>query len=110
MYNRWQEAERRLEQSPAPPRQLLTYQEMGGHVRRPDVDEQAPPSTAMTDPQGPPVLLTPLNQPTHLGATGSPQVPQLTSHHSASETSQETVGREESMESDSQAESDSQDQ
>ncbi len=105
MYNRWKEAEERLRQLPAPPRQLPTHQEMGGHVHRPDMDEQAPPSTTTADPQGPPVLPTPLNQPARLGATGSPQAPQLTPHRSASETSQETLGREEAMESDSLSES-----
>ena len=100
MYNRWREAEDRLSQLP-------THREMGGHVRRPDTNE---PSTTMADPQGPPVLPTPLNQPARLGATGSPQAPQLTPHRSASETSQETLGREEAMESDSSSESESQGQ
>ncbi len=56
------------------------------------------------------MLSTPLNQPARLGATSSPQAPQFMPHRSASETSQETVGREEIMESDSQAESESQEQ
>ncbi len=49
-------------------------------------------------------------QPAQLGATRSPQAVQLTLHRSAGETSQETLGREEAMESDSQAESESQEQ
>ncbi len=110
MYNRWRKAEDRLSQLPTPPRQLPTHQEMGGHVRRPDMDKQAPPSTITADPQGPPVLPTPLNQPARLSATGSPQAPQLTPHRSASDTSQETLGREEDMESDSPSESESQEQ
>ena len=108
MYNRWKEAEEMLRESPAPPRQLPSHQEMGGHVRLPATDEQAPPSTTTTDPQESFVLPVPVVRSNQLGATGSPQAPKLTPHRSASDTSQETLGREEAMESDSQAESESQ--
>ncbi len=107
MFNQWREAEDRLNKLTTPTRQLPMHREMGGHVRRPDTDE---PSTTIADPQGPPVLPTPLNQPACVGPASSPQAPQLMPHRSASETSQETVGREETMESDSPSESESQDQ
>ncbi len=83
---------------------------MGGHIRLPAAEGRASLPATAGDPQGPPVLSTPLNQPARLGATSSPQAPQFMPHRSASETSQETVGREEIMESDSQAESESQEQ
>ena len=56
------------------------------------------------------MLPIPIDQPARLGATSSPQASQLAPHCSASETSQETLGRKEAMESDSQAESESQEQ
>ena len=80
------------------------------HIRLPITEGRASHSAATADPQGRPVLLTPLHQPARLGATGSPQAPQLTPHRSASETSQETLGQEEAMESDSPSESESQEQ
>ena len=111
MYKRWKEVECQLKWALASPSQLPSHQEMGGHhLRLPATEGRASHSTATAQPQGPPVLPTPLNQPARLGATGSPQAPQLTPHRSASETSQETVGREEDMESDSLSESGSQEQ
>ena len=110
MYNRWREAEDRLSQLPAPTRQLPSHQGMGGYVYVPAAEGQASHPAMARDPQGPPVLPTPPNRPARLGATNSQHAPQLTPHRSASETSQETVGREEAMESDSQAESESQEQ
>ena len=110
MYKRWKEAEKQLQRALASPSRLPSHQEMGGHIYVPAAEGQASRFAAAKDPQGPPVLPTPLNQPARFGATSSPQAPQLTPHRSASETSQETVGREEAMESDSQAESESQDQ
>ncbi len=110
MYKRWKEAENQLKRALASPSRLPSHQEMGGHIYVPAAEGQASRFATAKDPQGPPVLPTPLNQPARLGATSSPQAPQLTPHRSASETSQETVGREEVMESDSQAESESQEQ
>ncbi len=83
---------------------------MGGHIRFPATDGQASPFATTADPQRSSVLPIPIAQSGHSGASGSPQAPQLTPHLSASETSQETIGREEAMESDSQAESESQEQ
>ena len=110
MYNQWKEAEDKLKRALASPIRLPSHQEMGGHVYLSAAEGQASHSATVGDPQEPPVLPTPLNQPVRLGATNSPQAPQLTPHRSASETSQETVGREEAMESDPQTESESQEQ
>ena len=110
MYKRWREADSQLKRALASPSRLPSHQEMGGHIYVPATEGQTSRSATAKDSQGPPVFPTPLNQPGRFGTTSSPQAPQLTPHRSASETSQETVGREEAMESDSQAESDSQDQ
>ena len=110
MYNRWKEAEEKLKRAQTSSNRLPSHQEMGGHIYLSAAEGQASHSATAGEPQGPPVLPTPLNQPTRLGATGSPQAPQLTPHRSASETSQETLGREEAMESDSSSESESQEQ
>ncbi len=110
MYNRWKEAEERVKRAQASSNRLPSHQEMGSHIYLSAAEGQASHSAATADPQGPPVLPTPLIQPARLGATGSPQAPQLTPHRSASETSQETLGREEAMESDSLSESESQEQ
>ncbi len=107
LHKKWREAEDQLKWL----RRLPSHQEMGGHhIRLPITEGRAFHSAATVDPQGPPVLPTPLNQPVRSGAIGSPQAPQLTPHRSASETSQETLGREEAMESDSPSESESQEQ
>ncbi len=110
MYKRRKEAEKQLQEALESPRQLPSHQEMGGHVYVPTAAGQTSHSATARDPQGPPVLPTPLKRPARYGATSSPQAPQLTPHRSASETSQETVGQGEAMDSHSQAESESRDQ
>ncbi len=110
LYKRWREAESQLTRLQASSSRLPSHHEMGGHIRLPAAEGQASLSVTAGDPQGPPVLPTPLNQPARLDTTSSPQAPQLMPHCSASKTSQETLGREETMESDSQAESESQEQ
>ena len=98
LYRKWREGEDQLKRL----QRLPSHHEMGGHhLRLPTTEGRASHSAATADSQGPPVLPTPLDQPARLDATGSPQAPQLTPHRSASETSQETLGREEAMESDS---------
>ena len=64
----------------------------GGHIYLSVAEGRVSHSATAGDPQEPPVLPTPLNQPARLGATNSPQAPQLIPHRSGSETSQETVG------------------
>ncbi len=60
--------------------------------------------------QGPPALSPYVDQPAHLGATNSPQTPQLAPLRSASVMSQEQVDPEEAMEADAQARSGSEKQ
>ena len=107
LYGRWQEAEAKLKQLQGQPSSHLpTHCEMGGHhIRLPAAEGRASHSATAGDPQRPSVMPISSDQPAHLGATSSPQASQLAPHRSASETSQETLGREEAMESDSQAES-----
>ncbi len=83
---------------------------MGGHIRLPAAEGRASHSATTEDPQRPSVLLIPIDQSAQPGTASFSQAPQLTPHRSASETSQETLGREEAIESDSQAESESQEQ
>ena len=107
LLRKWREVDAQLKRL----QRLPSHQEMGGHhIRLPMTEGRTYHPAATADPQGPPVLPTPLNQPARSGATSSPQAPQLMPQRSASETSQESVGREEAMESDSQAESESQEQ
>ncbi len=84
---------------------------MGGHhIHLPAAEGRASHSATTGEPQRPSVLPIPTDQPAHLGTTSSPQTSQLAPQRSASETSQETLGQEEAMESDSQAKSESQEQ
>ncbi len=101
LHKRWREAEDKLKRVQG----LPSHQEMGGHIRLPVSDGPASPSTSTVGPRRSFVLPIPVAQSGKLGPTSSPQAPQP--HRSASETSQETLGREEAMESDSQAESES---
>ncbi len=112
LYGRWQEAEAKLKQLQGQPSSHLpTHHEMGGHhIRLPAAEGRASHSATAGDPQRPSVMPISSDQPAHLGATSSPQASQLAPHRSANETSQETLGREEAMECDSQAESESQEQ
>ena len=111
LYKRWREAEGQLKRLQGSfSSRLPSPHEIGGHIRLPAADGQASHSAMAGDPQRPSVLPIPIDQPAHLGATSSPQAPQLTPHRSDSETSQETLGREEAMESNSQAESEFQEQ
>ena len=101
LYKRWREAEGQLKQlQGSSSSRLPSHHEMGGHISLPAADGRASHSATAGDPQRPSVLPIPIDQPAHLGATSSPKAPQLTPHRSACKTSQETLGREEAMESD----------
>ncbi len=108
LYNRWKGAEGKLKQSQRQSTSRLpSHHEMGGHIRLPAAKGRASHSAVTADPQRPSVLPIPIDQSIQQGTASFQQAPQLTPHRSASETSQETLGREEAMESDSQAESES---
>ena len=109
LYKWWREAESQLKRLQASSGRLPSHHEMGGHIRLPAAEGRASHSATTEDPQSPSVLPIPIDQSAQPGTASFSQAPQLMPHRSASETSQETLGREEAMES-SQAESESQEQ
>ncbi len=112
LWNWLQAAENKLTQSPGQASSHLpSHREMGGHqIRLPAAEDMTSRSIATGESRRPSVLSTSVDQPAHSGAISSLQPSHLAPHHSASETSQQTLGQEEAMESDSQAESESQEQ
>ena len=111
LYNRWKEAEEKMKQLQVPPSRLPSHQEMGGHhIRLPPAEGRASHSATTGALQRPSELPVPANQPAQLEDTSFSQAVKLTPQRLTSETSQETVGRQEATESDSQAESESQEQ
>ncbi len=108
LWARLQAAENKLKQSQLQSHSHLpSHREMGGHrTYLPAEEGRASHSATAGELQRPSVLTTPADQPAHLGATSSLHTSQLVLHHSASKT----LGQEKAMESDSQAESESQEQ
>ncbi len=100
-----------MKQLQVPPSRLPSHQEMGGHhIRLPPAEGRASHSATTGALQRPSELPVPANQPAQLEDTSFSQAVKLTPQRLTSETSQETVGRQEATESDSQAESESQEQ
>ncbi len=112
LWNRLQAAENKLRQSQGQASSHLpSHREMGGHrTCLPAGEGQVSRSITTEESQRHSVLSTSADQPASLEATSSPQTSQRAPYRSASAMSQEPLDQEEAMESDSQAESESQEQ